>query len=506
MNSDIVDLFTVFLCAGASALAFGWHRIRSWTIARFAASILCLLGFSVNSHAATLWQIWQAAKTHDPAFQAAKATLAKARAAQPDALSALLPHVDGSLSRTYYNASRRGPEYFGQNQILPVSQATNTHTTSWQMKLDQPLFDWSAIKNLQAADLDVAAAAATYQDTLSGLAAKVTTDYINVLQAQATLDATRATVKGFAEQSRQANARYNAGMTGVIGADAARAGLESARGQLLAARQQFMAAQNTLQAVTGGLLPDRGVTLPTHYRVKLSGDQGSWLDRALKDNPRLAAARLSARADNHRIGAAESGYLPNVSLALIHNQQIQSGTSSYSIPGQVVPTPADYNGTGNQIALQLTWNFFSGGATRARVAKAEAQADRSDADATSTRLDVTREIKTRYAALEIDAQRLKTLRAAVVAARDAVQATTRAVPAGVRTEDDLVTQRERLLAAQQALNEAVAGAITDEIALARTSGTLSGERLRSLSRNLARAPVSASQTTPAQIQSTGDSQ
>jgi outer membrane protein len=504
--SAVILTVAAAAATGASALL---PRVRHLSarhaVAGLALAAFGLLGFGTNAKAATLWQIWQAAKVHDPAFQAAAATLAQARAARPDALSALLPHIDGSLSRNYYNASSEGPEYFGQNQILPVSQSTNTGTTNWQVQLSQPLFDWSAIKNLQAADLDAAAAAATYQDTLSQLAVKVTTDYMTVLLARATLDATQATVKGFAEQSRQADARYNAGMTGVIGADAARAGLESARGQLLAARQGLTAAQNALQAVTGGLLPDPGTKLPTHYEVRLSGDQGSWLARALKNNPRLAAARLSARADNHRIGAVESGYLPNVSLALTHNQQIQSGKSSYSIPGQTVPTPADYNATGNQIALQLTWNFYSGGATRARVAKAQAQADQSDANATSTRIDVTREIKTRYAALEIDAQRLKTLQAAVVAARDAVQATTRGVPAGVRTEDDLVTQRERLLSAQQALNDAVATTITDEISLARTSGTLTDRRLQALSHNLAQAPASGTQSPPTQIQTTGDS-
>ena len=506
MSGTTLGIASLALCAATVLLVRAWRTMRSWTLTRLAASALCLLGFSVNGHAATLWQIWQAAKTHDPAFQSAASTLAKVKAAKPEALSALLPHINGSLSRTYYNASSKGPEYFGQNQILPVSQATNTGTTGWQLRLSQPLFDWSAIKNLEAADLDAAAAAATYQDALSRLAVKVTTDYLNVLSARATLEATQATVKGFAEQSREANARYNAGTTGVIGADAARAGLETARGELLAARQQLTAARNTLQSLTGGLLPGARSVLPTRYKVQVASSETRWLKRALQDNPRLAAARLSARADNHRVGAADSGYLPNISLSVIHSQQIQSGASSYSIPGQVVPTPADYNATGNQIALQLSWNFFSGGATRAKVEKAQAQADQSTAVAASTRLDVTREIKTRYAALQIDSQRLVTLRAAVAAARDAVQATTRGVPAGVRTEDDLVTQRERLLAAQQALNDAVATAITDEISLARASGTLSDARLHALSENLVRTPAATTESSSLQAQSKGDNE
>ena len=504
MNGTVLGIVSLALCVATVLLVHVWRVVRTWNLARIAAFVLCLLGFSVNGQAATLWQIWQAARAHDPAFQSAAAALAKARADKPAALSMLMPHVDGSLSRTYYNTTSKGPEYFGQNQILPVSQASNTGTTDWRVQLNQPLFDWSAIKNLQAADLDVAAAAATYQDTLSRLAVTVTTDYLNVLSARATLDATQATVKGFAEQSREADARYRAGTTGVIGADAARAGLESARGELLAARQQLTAARNALQALTGGLLPGDRALLPTHYKVRVASSEADWIGRALKDNPRLAAARLSARADNHRVGAADSGYLPNVSLSLIHNQLIQSGTSSYSVPGQVVPTPADYNATGNQIALQLSWNFFSGGATRAKVEKAQAQADQSDATAASTRLDVTREIRTRYAALQIDAQQLVTLRAAVAAARDAVQATTRAVPAGVRTEDDLVTQRERLLAAQQALNNAVAMTITDEISLARASGTLSDARLQALSQSLIQAPAAATESSSFHAHSKGD--
>ncbi|MGH8161703.1 MAG: TolC family protein [Gammaproteobacteria bacterium] len=459
--------------------------------------VACLLGLTVNAPAATLWQTWQAARVHDPEFKAAAAVLAKARAAKPAALSALLPQINGSLSRTYNNGASEALQYYGQNQILPVSQSENIGTSFWQIELDQPLFDWAAIKNLEAASLDVAVAASNYQAALDKLAVKVVTDYVGVLSARAALDATRETVKGFAEQSREADARYRAGTTGVIGADAAKAALESARGQLLAARQQLTAAEFALRALTAGLSAGAEATLPVNYGVAVSGTQQDWLDRALADNPRLAAARLGARADAKRIGAADSGYMPTLSLALLHNQQITSGSASFSIPGQVVPSPADGNITGNEIALQLKWNFFAGGATHAKVEQARAQADQSRATAATTRLDVAREVKTRYAALLVDAQQLKTLRAAVTAARDAVKATTLGVSAGVRTEDDLVTQRERLLAAEQSLNVAIATSVQDEITLSQVTGTLTGARLHQLSNKLAAAPTSASATASA---------
>src|SRR5699024_8156847 len=117
---------------------------------------VCLLGFAAQAPAATLWQAWQAARSHDPEFRAAKAALVKARTQKPHALSLLLPQVNGSLARLYDNNSSNGPQYFGGNGILPVSQASNTGTSVWQIELDQPLFDWAAIKNMEAANLDVA--------------------------------------------------------------------------------------------------------------------------------------------------------------------------------------------------------------------------------------------------------------------------------------------------------------------------------------------------------------
>jgi hypothetical protein len=124
----------------AAAACQAWQFARRSAIARLVLLLGCLFGFTANAPAATLWQTWQAAQAHDPEFKAASAALAQARAAKPGALAALLPQVNGTLSRNYNNDSSEGPEYFGANQILPVSQSANTGTTNWQLELDQPLF------------------------------------------------------------------------------------------------------------------------------------------------------------------------------------------------------------------------------------------------------------------------------------------------------------------------------------------------------------------------------
>ncbi|MGA7965095.1 MAG: hypothetical protein WCB49_04260, partial [Gammaproteobacteria bacterium] len=69
-------------CLLAAFVINAWNTARRYTLVRLAAALFCLLGFGATAHAATLWQVWQAARTHDPAFQAAAAALSKARAAR----------------------------------------------------------------------------------------------------------------------------------------------------------------------------------------------------------------------------------------------------------------------------------------------------------------------------------------------------------------------------------------------------------------------------------------
>lgn len=436
------------------------------------------------AHGQTLWQAWQAAAAHDPEFRAARAALRAAQAAHPQALAALLPQLGAGANRTFDNQSSSGPQFYG-SQIVPLESSANTRATGWQVQLTQTLFDWSAIKNLQAADLDAAAAAATYQSTFAGLASKVANAYLGVLSAQANLAVAEGTAKAFAEQYRQAEARYKAGLSGIIGAESSQAALASAQADVLDARKQFDAARNTLAALTGAPAGGAFPRLPLDYPVTAAGSMDDWLGRAYTHNPALAAAKLTARADAARIGAADSGYIPTLSLALTHSHYSQSGTSDYAVPGNSVRTPAAELSSDNTIELQLSWSIFSGGATRAAVERAGANADQAAADAATTRLDVEREVKTRYAAIANDSDVIARLRTAVTAARAAVAATERAVPAGVRTEDDLVTQRERLFTAQTGLDAAVAAAVQDQIALARAAGELTPERIRALSAKLA---------------------
>lgn len=449
-----------------------------------------------TAKAQTLWQVWQAAQQHDPEFQAARAALAAAQAAHPEALAALLPQLTASANRTVDNQSSSGPEFYG-SQIVPVSQSANTRATDWQLQLSQALFDWSAIKNVEAAGLDAASAAATYQSALATLAQKVVNAYLGVLGAQANLAATEATAKAFAEQYRQANARYRAGLSGIIGADASQAALATAEADVLDARQQLTAALATLSSLTVEPAVGRFPPLPLDYHIRVSGTENDWRAKALSGNPELAAARLTARANEARVGAAESDYLPNVSLALTHSHYSESGSSDYAVPGSAVVSPAAQISSDNTIALELSWNFYSGGATRARVGQARATADESAANAATTRLDIARQVQTDYAALDVDAAVIVRLRAAVKAARDAVTATEKAVPVGVRTEDDLVIQRERLLTTEQQLDSAVTTSIQDQIALARAAGELTPGRIQSLSERLVHTkPPTTSTTSP----------
>lgn len=451
--------------------------------------LAAILPVIMSARAETLWQAWVAAQANDPEFQAARSVLDAARASHRGSIASLLPQVafraKGAIERQRNAAS----EFYG-NQILSVSQSIDTHGTGWEVQLTQSVFDWAAIKNLQASELQTASAVATYQNTFDMLAEKVTRSYVNVLLAEGNLAASMQAEKAFAEQYREARERYKSGLAGVIGTDASEAALTSAQAGVLRARQREIAAKNALAALTG-VPAENFPPLPTSFRIIHAAPAGVWLTKAYADNPRLASLRLKSLAAVARVGAAESGYMPSVSLVVTHSQYGQGGRSVYGVAGENIFGPDDERANDNSVGLQVTWDLFSGGGTEADVDRARALANESSAQVERKRLDIEREVKTRVAMLETYAGQISRLRKSVSLGQSAVRAIAEAVQIGRRMEDDLVTQRERLLSTQERLDETVAEAIDNQVGLMRSAGELTSLRVEAISEVLLRKSPSS---------------
>jgi outer membrane protein TolC len=107
------------------------------------------------------------------------------------------------------------------------------------------------------------------------------------------------------------------------------------------------------------------------------------------------------------------------------------------------------------------------------------------ADAATARLAVITSIHTNVLALALDEARLQAARAAATAAASAAQASADGVRAGLVSEDDLIADRQQLLAAQLNLHEAAVASIGHELALAQAAGSATPALISTLSAILA---------------------
>lgn len=447
------------------------------------AVLLCtalLAAAPQGAMADTLWQVWQQARADDPAFAAAAAQLRAANAAQPATLAALLPHFTVSAGAGPQKDYLATPEFFGTG-FEAITETQKIGVSTWDASLSQSLFDWTALKTHEAAGFAVQAAAANYQASLEQLNVDVTTDYVAVLADAADVTSLQAAAGFFAAQYQDAQARYRAGLSGVVGAQEALAADRAIQVQLLQAQQILIAAQQTLAGLTGDQALQASGTLPDSLALPPETSLADWLAQAQAGNPSLAAAQLTVDDDAALVSAAQGGYLPEISLQLQHSQTNQGGSAAFGFFGQGISGPGNQIEADNSVTVQVTWNVFDGGAAHADTDHAAATRDQAVADAATARLAVIRDIRTNYSALGLDRSQLQAARAAAAAAASAVQAASDGVRAGLISESDLITDRQQLLSSQLSLHAAIAAAVGHELALAQAAGSATPALVQDLS-------------------------
>ncbi len=455
--------------------------------------ILCGLGLP-QTHAqarprvqqGSLWAAWLAARSFNPQFREARARLAATRTRHPAALAGLLPRLSLDADRLYTNAWSVGPEFYGSS-LLTVEQSENTSQSYWTVTLTQPLFSWTAIEKLAAANAAVAAAAATYSATRMTLMRSLVRRYLAVQVAQSQLRATRKTESAFAIEANQARDRHNAGLRGIIGFEEARSAEASAQARVIDARRELSQALSSLAELTGSSfmphLAARTSSLPLIPLPPLSLRQ--WVHAARIANPAVVAARLKARSAHAEVSAARGGYWPSVRVQVSHTRDLTGGTYGYAVPGVLdLPAPAANTAQQNLILLNLHWNFYAGGGTDAAVDRAEDESTLARGQAARAALRSEAQAEHAFSALRADFADVHAYEESVVAARRAVMATQDGVKAGLRSEFDLVNARLALLSAETHLPEVHAAVINDALALESTAGLLTPRSLLKLSQML----------------------
>jgi len=453
-----------------------------------------LLAGAPLAHATDLWQVWQLAKANDPAFQQALANRNASMQAKPEAWAQLLPSIDLNASRTWDNRTGEQLSIYS-NPPANIKSTSNTRNTQWGATLTQTLFNWQQIKSVQGADHSVAEAEATYEAALQGLIVSVSQAYFNVLNAQDILNADMANMKALSKQYEQSQQQYKVGLIAITGVKEAEAGYDQAKAQVITDRQSLAQAREGLRAITGRYIPDLD---SPREKLPLQSPQpenaASWVQQGLQSNPNLIASQEAQKVAESQVSQQEGGYLPSVNLVLQHTRTSSTGHGSIDNPSSQFPSSS--NGSDSQIGLQLSWNIFSGGATRALTKQYRYQADSAMAQEISQRRSVEQQVRNAYLAVLSGIASVQANRQSVEASQVSLKATEAGLKVGTRTTLDVLTARNTLLNSQKAYYNARYTYMIAVLQLEQAAGTLNSKDLQRLNDWLtpARSPAPPTET------------
>ena len=173
-----------------------------------------LVGFTTQTFASDLMDIYKQALENDTQFKAAYDNYMSSTEAVPQARAALFPQVgiNTLVGRNLQNVRAGGlggKLAYGSNQ--------------WQVTASQAIFNYQAWAQIKQAKASVKAAQAVFNDSAQNLILRTAKAYFDVLFAKDTLDFAEAKKRANKRQFDQATERFNVGLDAITSVNEAKA-------------------------------------------------------------------------------------------------------------------------------------------------------------------------------------------------------------------------------------------------------------------------------------------
>lgn len=434
---------------------------------------------------ADLLAVYQRALQNDPQLREAEANRLAALEAKPQAVSALLPQINGSGQVSKERDS--GPDNNTVTEQLtnnsppvpvttPFDGTTTTTNHVYRVDLKQNLFSWQNWVALKTADAQVAQAEADYQAAQQDLIERVSERYFNVLSAQDDLEAQEAALASINRQLDQAESRYKIGLIAVTDVEEARAAHDSAAATVIEAKRTLASNQELLREITGeGFDTLARPTEPFAVPDPDPLNEDQWVGMALQQNLSLVSSRLAADIARENISTAEGGHFPTLDLVGSRFKTMTDSSSYYTNGNFAASESLDQDS--RSIGLQLSFPLYSGGMVSSKVRQAvylhRAAKERLERVARETERDA----RDAYLGVLSEISRVKALKRAVESNYVALQATEAGYEAGTRTAVDVLQSRRQWVLAQTTYSRSRYDYLINLIKLQQAAGILSQQSL-----------------------------
>ena len=250
------------------------------------------------------------------------------------ALAPLLPQARAGYSFSdAENDSTRPNVIFNDDPLNPgfeqidVTSVTETETDGYDVSLSQTLFDLSAWFGWRAGKEQTQQAEANLSAAQQDLIVRVVQAYFGVLRAQDNLRASQAQERAFERQLEQTRQRFEVGLIAITDVYEAEAARDLAQVNRIVDENNVAVAKENLSVLTGQT-PGALYILGEEFdpRPPEPADRAAWVDFAMSNNYRLAAARFSEEAARQSATSSRMGHAPTVTASYSYQDRETTGS------------------------------------------------------------------------------------------------------------------------------------------------------------------------------------
>ncbi len=432
-----------------------------------------------------LMRLYQLALTRDTTLQAAKYQRDAAIEARPQALSQWLPQLSGTAQRqreflsepaSSYLPTTNGVAstplgYFG----LPncdLATVTTVHcdanSTSYGLTLTQTVWSYQAYSQLKEADAQAASAEASYLSAQQDLVLRVAQAYFAILEAQDQLTTVTHERDAYALLLKQAQDRERTGLGSHSDTVQTQSYYDLTEQSVIGSQNALDDANLALATIVG---EPPGHIAPLRDEIPLTAPDppsaDAWVTSALKDNPDVRAAELTAQADKRDISVQLGKGMPTLSL---------TGQGSRALG----PTVLGGDNTVESIGIYFRWPLFQGGAVASAVRQSRALYHQSEANLEASQRTTVQQTRAAYRNIVAGIRSINAAQRAVASANAAVDAAQHDIEFAGSPQFVLLQNQEIYYGAVSAYDQARYNYLSSMLLLKQQAGRLTANDLAAI--------------------------
>lgn len=458
----------------------------------------CFLPLAQLAYSESLLDIYELALDNDAQLKAQEAQYLANVERENIALSVLLPQVSAGYGYTENKNETTSQQILGFSPAgVPVIgegfNKSDTTTDGWDVSLSQTLFDLSSWYNFKAGEEFSKQAEAEFAANTQNLIVRVVEAYFGVLRAQDNLAAAMAQEKAVERQLEQTRQRFEVGLIAITDVYESEAARDLAQVQRIVEENNVAVAKERLSILTGQSHGDL-FELSEGFSINAPApaDRAAWVDFALANNNRLAAARFAEESAHQAAKANRLEHAPKVTATYRYADTETEGTRAAN-PEPIFLVQPESQQTQEVMQLRIDMPLFTGG----RLSANRRRTQQEYIAARESRINLMRTTVTEARSLHMtvlsDVARVAARKQSIKSSQSALDATEAGYEVGTRNIVDVLNAQNVLFSAERDYANSRYDFIVNTLRLKENAGTLSPEDVARLDAFLMQpAPPTAS--------------